>query len=173
MHWDVAVARGRLAKDPVELNRPRSGGAMGIESTPSYPEPTSAATVLMGWADLEGGLQRHVQCEVRWWSATDLLRHLTRARAATPVAAGDAARSAGTDRSEFRSWWGARWAARQGPWQEGFDAHHLATPAMRAVAQRQAGQALVTVAIVQRRSRQLSDRPGCGPSVFDFTLSFP
>ncbi len=36
----AALVRGRLAKDPVGLNRPRGDGAMGIESRPSCPRPT-------------------------------------------------------------------------------------------------------------------------------------
>jgi hypothetical protein len=35
----AAVARGWLAKDPVGLNRPHGGGAMGIESEPTCPSP--------------------------------------------------------------------------------------------------------------------------------------
>ena len=48
----------------------------------------------------------------------------------------------------FGSWCSERRSAWQGPWQERFDANHLSMPAMGAVTQRHASEALIAVAAV-------------------------
>ncbi len=54
----------------------------------------------------------------------------------------------------------SRRPAWQGARQEGFDANHVTTPALRTVAQRLTGELLVAVAVVCRRIGKCDDGDG-------------
>ena len=92
------VSRGRLAKDPVGLNRPHGGGAMGIESVGACPGPrVLRREACSADAGMSFELARRVQWRCHVCAASVPRRRWARACKGTPGAWRDAARRAGTD----------------------------------------------------------------------------